>query len=310
MACEETRQGFAFNNPDIDNDYHAPAWGMLVTADELRYDELFGNQLIAEADSQSITDDQLMDYARLAIRYFEGELNIDILPRRIRYENLIDESGNEITRTDYDDSTYFALFNGNRKQEKALYLKEAGYPYRVIAARREAYIKLRRRPVRNVLTANFIYPYINTTVVDLMPYRIIKKGFSGTCFFRPRQLSTRTTSQIYFDYIFQPFYQDHQNIFLIDYETGYENCQDVPDDFRNIIKKLAAVTLMNIYGDGKFPAIASRSVSLNNVSESLNTTLSATSATFGARIIQYRKEINDWMKQNRSKYSRTLFGNL
>ena len=81
--CAETRKGFAFNNPDTTSDYLAPRFGMIVTADELRYDELFGNPLIAEADSQSITDDQLHDYARVAIRYLEVELNIDILPRRI-----------------------------------------------------------------------------------------------------------------------------------------------------------------------------------------------------------------------------------
>ena len=67
---------------------------------------------------------------------------------------------------------------------------------------------------------------------------------------------------------------------------------------------------MNIYGDGKLAAIASRSVNLNSVSESINTTLSATSATFGARIIQYQKEIKAWFAQNRAKYSRTPFGRL
>jgi hypothetical protein len=312
MSCEESRQGFAFNNPDIDSDYLAPAFGRIVHPDELRYDELFGNQLIAEADSQSITDDQLSDYERLAIRYFEVELNIDILPRRIRYENLIDESGDEITRTDYDDTAYIATFNNNRKQETALYLRETGYPYRVIAARHESFVKLRRRPVRNVLTANFVDPYFGNTIIDLMPYRIIKKGFSGTCFFRPRQLrgSINSYQYIWNRYIFGPFYRDLQNMYLIDYESGYENCQDVPDEFRNIIKKTAALTLLNIYGDGKLAAIAARSVNLNSVSESISTTLSATSATFGARIIQYRKEVQEWYKQNRAKYSRTLFGNL
>jgi len=309
MAICENRNGFAFNNPDIDSDYLAPSWGRLVHPDELRYDELFGNMLIAEADSQSITDDQLSDYERMALRYFETELNIDILPRTIRYENLIDSEGSEITRTDIDDTALLAAMD--RKQQYELYVRETGYPYRVIAARQECFIKLRRRPVRDVLAANFVDPYFGNTIIDLMPYRVIKKGFSGTCFFRPRQLAARMNSQyIWQQYIFAPYMSDRHNIFLIDYTTGYENCQDVPDEFRNIIKKLAACTLMNIYGDGKLAAIASRSVSLNSVSESVNTTLSATSATFGARIIQYQKEIKTWLEQNRRKYSRTSFGNL
>jgi len=308
MGCE-TRTGFAFNNPDIDSDYLAPGWGLIVTPDELRYDEMFGNILIAEADSQSITDEQLNDYTRIMIGYIERELNIHILPRLIRYQNLIDESGSEITRTDIDDSAYLALMD--RKQQSALYLREPGYPYRVIAARRECFVKLRNRPVRQILNAVMIDPYFGNTVVNLMPYRFLKPGLSGTCFFRPRQQVARFTNfQHVWQYIFAPYSNDRQNIFLIDYTTGYENCQDVPDDIRNIIKKLAAVVLMNIYGDGKLAAIASRSVNLNSVSESINTTLSATSATFGARIIQYQKEIKEWFAVNRAKYSRTMIGNL
>lgn len=311
MACEETRVGFAFNNPDINNDYHAPSWGLLVSHDELRYDEMFGNQLIAEADSQSITDEQLLDYSRIAIRFLEVELNIDILPRRIRYDDGISEDGSVDTRTDYDDSTYIAAYK-NRKQSQELYIREQGYAFRVIQARKEFRVKLRRRPVRDILTANFVDPYYGATIIDLMPYRIIKKGFSGTCYFRPRLLTTRTNAYQYIwqNYLRMPYSRDLQRIFLLDYETGYYNCQDVPDELRNIVKKLAAVTLMNIYGDGKLAAIASRSVNLNSVSESISTTLSATSATFGARIIQYQKEIKQWFVQNRSKYSRTSIGVL
>jgi len=310
MTTCDSRIGFVFDNPDITSDYHAPKWGFLVSPDELRYDELFGNQLIAEADSQSITDEQLLDYARIAIRFLEVELNIDILPRRIRYDNPIGEDGSEEQRTDYDDTSYTSKMN--RKQLNELYIKESGYPYRTIAARKECRIKLRRRPVRDVLTAKFVDPYYSRTIIDLMPYRIIKKNFTGACYFRPRQLLSRSNAYGYLwtNYLANPFYRDLQNIFLIDYETGYTNCQDVPDEFRNIIKKIAAVTLMNIYGDGKLAAIASRSVGLGSVHESISTTLSATSATFGARIIQYQKEIKEWLSQNRQKYSRTIIGSL
>ena len=310
MATCESRVGFAFNNPDTTNNYHSYKWGLLVSHDELRYDELFGNQLVAEVDGQSITDEQLLDYARLAIRYLEVELNIDILPRLIRYENLIGEDGAEIERTDIDDSAY--LKHLDRKQQSELYIREAGYPYRVTVARKEFRLKLRRRPVRDVLTANFVDPFFGVTVIDLMPYRIVKKGLTGVCYFRPRILTSRSNTfySMWQDYLYSPYQRDYQSIFLMDYETGYENCQDVPDELRNICKKIAACTLMNIYGDGRTAAIASRSVSLNSVSESISTTMSATSAMFGARIIQYQKDIKAWFAQNRSKYSRTTIGCL
>jgi hypothetical protein len=306
----ETRIGFAFNNPDVTNDYHAPKFGFLISADELRYDEMFGNKLIAEADSQSITNDQLLDYVRLAIRYLEGRLNIDILPHRIRYKPGVGEDGAYEVRTDYDDAAYTARMD--RKQLHELYLTEQGYPFRIIQARKEFRVKLRRRPVRDLLSAKFVDPYFGNTIIDLMPYRVVKEGFTGVCYFRPRLLTARAnTFQVLWDtYLRSPFDRDMQRIFLLDYETGYENCQDVPDEFRNIIKKIAACTLMNIYGDGRAAAIASRSVSLNNVSESISTTMSATNAMFGARIIQYQKEIKEWFAYNESKYSRTSIGVL
>lgn len=307
----ETRTGFAFDNPSVASNFLAPGWGELITADELRYDDLFGNPLIAEADSQTITDNQLRDYARLAIAYLERELNIDILPRLIRYADPIDEIGDVVIRTDIDDSAYLHAMQ-SRKQQQQLYIREPGYPYRVVPARRECFVKLRRRPVRDVLTANFVDPYHGSTLINLMPFRIIKKGLSGICYFRPRQLtgSANSFNYLWSMYLTVPYYNDMQDIFRIDYTTGYENCQDVPDDLRYIARKIAANTLLYILGLGKIAGISSRSVSLNSVSESISTTQSATSSYFGSTILGYQKEIKDWFVQNRSKYSRTLFGYL
>lgn len=307
----ETRKGFAFNNPDITSDFLAPGWGQLVTYDELRYDELFGNPMIAESDSQTITDDQLNDYARVSIAYIEMELNIDILPRRIRYEDPIGADGNAVVRTDFDDTAYLAAYK-TQKQLMALYIRETGYPYRIVPARHECFVKLRRRPVRNVLTATLTDPFHGSTLVDLMPYRIVKKGFSGICYFRPRQISGVVTSfnQIWSMYLISPAYRDMQDVFKIDYETGYANCQDVPDSLRYIVKKISAITIMDILGRGKIAGISSRSVSLNAVSESISTTQSATSSYFGAHILAQQKLINEWFAQNRSKFSRTMIGYL
>lgn len=306
----EERKGFAFNNPDTTSDFLAPKWGMLLTADELRYDELWGNSLTSQSDGSTITDDQLNEYARLAIRYMEVELNIDILPRRIRYKNSPDNTGVISPRTDIDDTDFTSRMD--RKQLKELYITEQGYPFRPVTARKEFRIKLRRRPVIDLLTAKLIDPYYGGTVIDLMPYRVVKEGFTGVCYFRPRNMyQTSNVFRMFFENsLYNPYQKDLQRIFVIDYESGYQNCQDVPDELRVIIRKLAACTLMNIFGDGKAAAIASRSVSLNSVSESISTTMSATSAMFGARIIQYQKEIKEWFSQNRSKYSRTTIGVL
>lgn len=308
----ESRKGFCFNNPDTTSDYHAPKWGLLVSPADLRYDELFGNDLVAESNSQAITDDQLLDYARCAIAWMEQELNIDILPRRIRCMNRIGADGREIPRPEIEDEDRKFLSSRDRHQQKEQYIREQGYPYHVVQARHEARVKLRRRPVRDILSAKFVDPYFGNTVVDLMPYRILKPGFIGTCNFRPNSFPSRGASM---NYAFQnalmsPYFRDMQSLFLIDYETGYENCQDVPTILREIIKKVATFTLYNIYGVGKVAGIASQSVSLNSVSQSFATTQSATSSMFGAQMLSYQKYYKEWLAQNRSKFSRTTIGCL
>ncbi len=314
MACGsgETRKGFAFNNPDLTSDFHAPKWGYLVSPDELRYDEMFGNPLIAESDSMTFTDDQLADYARVAIAYLERELSIDILPRRIRYMDRIDQSGNEVQRTDIGDDTAYLSKMKTNKQKSSLYIREPGYPYRLITARHECRVKLRRRPVRTVLSAKFVDPNFGNTLIDLMPFRVLKPGLTGVLYFRPNRMSGLGYgfNHLWNTYLLSPYYRDLQDIFLIDYETGWANAEEVPDDLRHVAKKLAAITLMATYGDGKMSSVASRSVSLNSVSESISTTMSATSAAFGARILQYQKEIKDWFATNKVKYARNTIGVL
>jgi len=307
----ETRIGSSFNNPDTSSSFLAPKWGTILTCDELRYSLLYGNPLIAEADSSTITDDMLNDYVRVSIGYLERELNIHILPRLIRFDDPIGEDGTPIIRTDINDTAYLSTLK-TRKQQTLLYLREQGYPYRVIAMRHECFVKLRHRPVRDVLTANFVDPFYGNTIIDLMPYRIVKKNMSGICYFRPRQLTARsqTFQYIFQQYLVNPYMVDLQDIFRIDYTTGYENSQDVPDDLRYILQKISSITLMAIFGLGKIAGIASRSVSLNSVSESISTTQSATSSYFGSTIFQYQKEIKEWFAQNRSKYSRTIIGKL
>jgi hypothetical protein len=172
-------------------------------------------------------------------------------------------------------------------------------------------IKLRRRPVRNILTADLVDPYRGLLIADLMPYRVLKPGLTGVCYFRQNTYLGRGYAFSNAVQAFSAFQADNiQSLFLIDYDTGYENCEDVPDDLRWLIGKIAAVTLLSIYGLGKSAGMASRSVNLNSVSESISTTQSATSSYFGANILQYQKDIREWFKANRKYYARTSIGSL
>lgn len=77
----------------------------------------------------------------------------------------------------------------------------------------------------------------------------------------------------------------------------------LPTDLKELVGKVASFGPLNIAGDLLGGAgIASQSISLDGLSQNFNTTSSSTSAGFGARLIQYRQEIKDWIPTLRRRY--------
>jgi hypothetical protein len=69
-----------------------------------------------------------------------------------------------------------------------------------------------------------------------------------------------------------------------------------PIDLKELVGKIASFPALNIAGDLLGGAgIASQSISIDGLSQNFNTTSSATNAGYGARLIQYRQEIKDWV---------------
>lgn len=92
------------------------------------------------------------------------------------------------------------------------------------------------------------------------------------------------------------------NYWTIQYETGW-NANKIPFDLINIIGKLAAIGVFNIAGDLILGAgIASMSLGIDGLSQSISTTSSATNAGYGSRIIQYTKEVNESLKRLKNSY--------
>jgi hypothetical protein len=85
------------------------------------------------------------------------------------------------------------------------------------------------------------------------------------------------------------------------YATGFDR---VPRDLLDIIGKSAAISIFDIAGDIALgqAALASYSLSIDGLSQSIGTTNSATNAAFGARIINYQKEIKNQADQIRAFY--------
>ncbi len=89
----------------------------------------------------------------------------------------------------------------------------------------------------------------------------------------------------------------------VGYITGFGCGEDFPYDLMEAIGKLASINVFNMLGDIILGAgIASQSISLDGLSQSISSTASATSAGFGARIITYQKEIAEYTKSMQTLY--------
>jgi hypothetical protein len=90
----------------------------------------------------------------------------------------------------------------------------------------------------------------------------------------------------------------------IDYTTGYD-VNTLPYDVRDLMCKRACFMPLNIEGDlvGGV-AIASKSIGVDGLSQSISTTNSPENAGFSARLRTYQKEIKDDLPQLKVKYRR------
>jgi hypothetical protein len=85
------------------------------------------------------------------------------------------------------------------------------------------------------------------------------------------------------------------DVIRVTYTAGFPK-GEVPMAIRDAVGKLAAFGPLNIAGDLIVGAgIASKTVSIDGLSQSINTTSSATNAGYGARLVQYTKELKDVM---------------
>jgi len=95
------------------------------------------------------------------------------------------------------------------------------------------------------------------------------------------------------------------------YRTGFEYDQ-IPFDIMNVVGKLAAIGIFNIAGDIALgqAALANYSLSIDGLSQSIGTTNSATNAAFGARIINYTKEIKATLDRIKLSYRGYNFASM
>lgn len=92
------------------------------------------------------------------------------------------------------------------------------------------------------------------------------------------------------------------DLFAVSYTAGFED-GELPFNLLDLIGKVASFGPFNIFGDLIAGAgIATVSLAIDGLSQSIGTTSSATNSGYGARLIQYQKEVKDWIPKLRRFY--------
>jgi hypothetical protein len=272
--------GYTFGN-------YSPApgtWGEAICPDDLRFTYLWGTDFKA-ANGQSYTDEQIRYFINASIADLERRLDITIKKTRMRTDP---EKRNLIKGKDYDIEEGYYDFR---------YEKIARYG--TIVTNKRPIIKLHRLDVLNRFTTSF--SLLDSTIVDKTKgvLKMMRRPL------RPSETSQGIATAIY------PYGKETFNqhmFYAIDYDAGYETSDDIPMDLREAAGKNAAISLLNVIGDGLMSGFSSSSLSMDGMSESFSSTQSATSAYFGARIKVYEDELKDYIEEVRRKFGFTQAG--
>lgn len=259
-------------------------WGDILTPDDLRYTYLYGIETSAE-NQTALSDTQLRFLANQAMGDFEKTLDICIRRRKYVTAPSLSLKRAQVWRSgvDYTD-------------------EEDPYDFDPQLWGAYGFLPLRHKPVLSVQAA-MLMTATNDRLMDLLAQGWVRVNKnSGQLNFYPQSGITYGPFSVYGSIYRMATGIVYPQGFRIDYEAGFESAAFVPADLREVIAKMASIKLLCILSDAQFPGIASRSVSLDGLSESSSLTKSSNSLLYGARIKQYTDDITEWMQKNKFKY--------
>lgn len=262
------------------------SWGVILTPDDIRYTMMWGVDFKA-SNGQSFTDAQIEYFIEAAMQETERELNITLPKTIIKCE----PEERNIPKEDYDDEESYTIFDQTKIE-------------------RLGFLPLKKRPVISLQTFDILTFQGDKIRSLLESTKLFKKKGLLTNWKRGWKL-TNTQNSVY--NALMPYGSAQRRggmYYLVDYIAGYETSDDVPLDLIQHIGKVATVSMLNIIGDGLIAGFSSSSLSLDGMSESFSSTQSATSAYFGARIMQYKKDMEEYIKKAKGKFGFVVMGNI
>ncbi len=278
--------GHTFQNYNQPKD----SWGEILTSDDMRESSLWGTPTMA-SNGRLFEDAQFRFLIKVALKKISRRLNLTI--EKTRFVARPDELPvPKIKGIDFDEEV-------------------EPYPYRANMWRYDGFIQLDHRPILRISRFEF-RTLTDSTIRDLFrdDWVRLKKKF-GQVWLYPKQVQG-TVGTVFFGPagLFAFIERDYNDGFFIDYEAGFETASEVDEDLRYIILLQATIGALNIIGDGLLAGFSSSSINLDGISESFSSTQGVENAFYGARINTYKKEIDEYIDENRWKFANFPIGHL
>ena len=240
---------------------------LLISVDELKEIYLFGADLTRD-DGTPFPRRMFEHYIKAGAEWLSKELDIPLLP-----VNVVNEEHDHYSR-DYSRWGYFQLDN---------------------------------YPIIQVDRVWFQYPAMNEEVEINRKWVVVEEGGeSGVLQIVPGEGSINDVLLIpgHLIPLWSGTYGRVPGIWHFDYRAGFE-VNSVPADIKHILGMKASIDVLNIAGDLIAGAgIATKSVSVPGLNQSIGTTASATNSGYGARVIQYTKQITEMLPNLRRYYGK------
>lgn len=241
---------------------------------------------LSKEDGSQMTDEQIKDFIDEAIAEVEHRLGVYIKPTLV----VCNPWERGYTEEQYE-------------------VEEHPYDYDAGSYQNYGFLQLREKPVLSVEKFKLVLP--NGQVImdfyrdentrkwvklDKVGGQINIVPYAGD----PTLFAMMGGSASGFPFVTGKLNRNLPHMFYVDYVTGYA-VGKLPKDIAQIIGKIAALNILGIAGDAVLVGVASMSTSIDGLSESLSTTASATSATYGAHQKQYETEIKEFFAKGSAR---------
>lgn len=212
---------------------------------------------------------------------------------------LTDDRGNTIPDTTLD----YYLRRAVRELESHLEIHierqeavEERKDFRVDEWRQWSFLQLRRRPVRAVKSVDVMFGDTRVFNVPAEWIRIAPPANRyGQIQLFPTLGTFASVPALDQAYVLAPILLSNRyapQVFKVVYDTGMD---ELDEDLTDAIGMIATVAVLTVLGESVFGAgVASVSIGMDGLSQSIGTTRSSENTTYGARIATYKRELWGW----------------